>query len=143
MGLTALLPLRRKWCYGFLSPFKIHRPRSGSNPRTLGPVASTLTTSPPKSTVGLLDKSKAHGVTCNTKRSGVSVNYDCAVERHEQHVCAASNNCRTLLSVRSPSWDYNFSATPVLRTAYLLNCRRLLKKCKFHSRTGHEGPERE
>jgi hypothetical protein len=30
--------LRRKLCY--------HRPRSGSNPRTLGPVASTLTTSP-------------------------------------------------------------------------------------------------
>jgi hypothetical protein len=35
-----LLPLRRKWCYGFLSP--------GLNPRTLGPVASTLTTSPPR-----------------------------------------------------------------------------------------------
>jgi hypothetical protein len=33
-----------------VSPLKIHRPRSGSNPRTLGPVASTLTTSPPKST---------------------------------------------------------------------------------------------
>jgi hypothetical protein len=33
---------------GFLSPLKIHRPRSGSNPRTLGPVASTLTTSPPR-----------------------------------------------------------------------------------------------
>jgi hypothetical protein len=39
MGPTALLPLRRKWCYGFLSPLKIHRSRSGSNPRTLGPVA--------------------------------------------------------------------------------------------------------
>jgi hypothetical protein len=35
---------------GFLSPLKIHRPRSGSNPQTLGPVASTLTTSPPRST---------------------------------------------------------------------------------------------
>jgi hypothetical protein len=43
--------LRRKWCSGFLSPLKIHRPRSGSNPRTLGPVASTLTTSPPRTTV--------------------------------------------------------------------------------------------
>jgi hypothetical protein len=51
MGPTALLPLRRKWCSGFLSPLKIHRPRSGSNPRTLGPVASTLTTSPPRSTM--------------------------------------------------------------------------------------------
>jgi hypothetical protein len=45
---TALLPLRRKLCYGFLSPLKIHRPRPGSNPLTLGPVASTLTTSPPR-----------------------------------------------------------------------------------------------
>jgi hypothetical protein len=27
---------RRKWCSGFLSPLKIHQPRSGSNPRTLG-----------------------------------------------------------------------------------------------------------
>jgi hypothetical protein len=40
MGPTALLPLRRKLCFGFLSPLKIHRPRSGSNPRTLGPVQS-------------------------------------------------------------------------------------------------------
>jgi hypothetical protein len=32
--------------YGFLSPLKIHR----LNPRTLGPVASTLTTSPPRAT---------------------------------------------------------------------------------------------
>jgi hypothetical protein len=39
-----------KWYYGFLSPLKIHRPRSGSNPRILGPVASTLTTSPPRAT---------------------------------------------------------------------------------------------
>jgi hypothetical protein len=36
--------------HGFLSSLKIHRPRSGSNPRTLGPVARTLTTSPPRST---------------------------------------------------------------------------------------------
>jgi hypothetical protein len=49
-GPTVLLPLRRKWKSGFLSPLKIHRPRSGSNPRTLGPVASTLTTSPPRTT---------------------------------------------------------------------------------------------
>jgi hypothetical protein len=42
MGLTALFPLRRKSWYGFLSPLKIHRSRPGLNPRTLGPVASTL-----------------------------------------------------------------------------------------------------
>jgi hypothetical protein len=50
MGPTALLPLRRKLCYRFLSPLKIHRPRPGLNPQTLGPVASTLTTSPPTAT---------------------------------------------------------------------------------------------
>jgi hypothetical protein len=44
----------RKRCSGFLSPLKIHRPGSGSNPRTLGPVASTLTTSPPRATVRYL-----------------------------------------------------------------------------------------
>jgi hypothetical protein len=37
-------------CYGFLSPLKIHRPRPGLNPR---PVASTLTTSPPRATNSL------------------------------------------------------------------------------------------
>jgi hypothetical protein len=40
MGPTALLPLRRKLCYGFLSPLKIHCHRPGSNPRTLGPVGN-------------------------------------------------------------------------------------------------------
>jgi hypothetical protein len=44
---------------GFTSPpkedvllitLKIHRPRLGLNPRTLGPVASTLTTTPPRVT---------------------------------------------------------------------------------------------
>jgi hypothetical protein len=33
----------------YYHPLKIHRPRSGTNPRTLGPVARTLTTSPPRS----------------------------------------------------------------------------------------------
>jgi hypothetical protein len=43
MGPTALFPLRRKSCDGFLSPLKIHRSRPGLNPRTLGPMASTIT----------------------------------------------------------------------------------------------------
>jgi hypothetical protein len=34
--------LRRKSCCGFLSLLIIHRPRPGLNPRTLGPMASTL-----------------------------------------------------------------------------------------------------
>jgi hypothetical protein len=32
MVTMALLPLRRKSCYGFLSPLKIHRPQPGLNP---------------------------------------------------------------------------------------------------------------
>jgi hypothetical protein len=46
----ALLPIRRKMCYGFELPLKIDRPRKGLNPRTLGPVASTITTRPPTDT---------------------------------------------------------------------------------------------
>jgi hypothetical protein len=38
MGRTALLPLRRKLCYGFLLALEIHRCRLGLNLRTLGPV---------------------------------------------------------------------------------------------------------
>jgi hypothetical protein len=44
MGPTALFPLRR--CAKDFITLKIHRPRPGLNPRTLGPVASTLTTRP-------------------------------------------------------------------------------------------------
>jgi hypothetical protein len=46
-----LLPLRRKACCGFLLPLKLHRPRPGLNPRTLRPMASTLTVAPPRTTV--------------------------------------------------------------------------------------------
>jgi len=42
MGPLALLPLRRKACCGFLSL------RPGLNPRTLGPMASTLTITSPR-----------------------------------------------------------------------------------------------
>jgi hypothetical protein len=42
----ALLPLQRKLCCRFLSPLKIHHPRLGLNPWTLGPVASTVTIAP-------------------------------------------------------------------------------------------------
>jgi hypothetical protein len=50
MGPTALLPLRRMTCCVFLWQLKIHRPRPGMNPRTLGPIASMLTTRPPRMT---------------------------------------------------------------------------------------------
>jgi hypothetical protein len=39
---------RRKSCYGFLSSLKIDRLRLGMNPRTLAPMASTITTRPPR-----------------------------------------------------------------------------------------------
>jgi hypothetical protein len=55
----------------FLSPLKIHRPRSGSNPRTLGPVASTLTTSPPRATYDLSTLWNITTVSCS--RFGVYV----------------------------------------------------------------------
>jgi hypothetical protein len=45
-----LLSFRRKSCYGFLSPSKIHCPRPDLNPRTLGLMASTITTSPLRAT---------------------------------------------------------------------------------------------
>jgi hypothetical protein len=49
---------------GFTSPPKevVHRPRPGLDPRTLGPVASMLTTSPPRAIVlrGECHKSNYH-----------------------------------------------------------------------------------
>jgi hypothetical protein len=50
MGLPALLLLRRKVCCGFLSPLKVYCSLPGLNPLTLGPVASTATTRPPRVT---------------------------------------------------------------------------------------------
>jgi hypothetical protein len=47
-GLTALLPLQRKSCCGFLSPLKIYSPRPYLNQQTLGRVAITITTTPPR-----------------------------------------------------------------------------------------------
>jgi hypothetical protein len=48
MGQTALLPFRRKACWGFFRPKKIRRLRPGANPRSWVPEASMLTTRPPK-----------------------------------------------------------------------------------------------
>jgi hypothetical protein len=42
MGPSALLPLRSKACYGFFVSLKNPSPMLGLNPRTLGPMASTL-----------------------------------------------------------------------------------------------------
>jgi hypothetical protein len=49
MGMTALLLLRRKPCYGSLSPLNIHRPRPCLNPQTLATMAKTITNRPPRS----------------------------------------------------------------------------------------------
>jgi hypothetical protein len=50
VGLTALLRLRRKSCYGFLSPLKIQLSRPGLSPLTLGPMSNT--TRPPRAIMG-------------------------------------------------------------------------------------------
>jgi hypothetical protein len=51
MGPTAeILLWRKKACYGFLSPLKISCPRPGLYSRKLGPMASTLTTRPQRTT---------------------------------------------------------------------------------------------
>ena len=42
MEQTALLPFRRKACWGFFPPWRIRRFRPGLNPRTWVPEASTL-----------------------------------------------------------------------------------------------------
>jgi hypothetical protein len=51
---TALLPLRRKSCYGSLWRLKIHRPRPGLNPITLGVMASMLSTRLPRVLVSVI-----------------------------------------------------------------------------------------
>jgi hypothetical protein len=48
---TALVPLETKSCNGFLSPLQIHCPPLRSNPWTLVPMASTMTSWPRRSTV--------------------------------------------------------------------------------------------
>jgi hypothetical protein len=47
-------PSERKVCCGFLSPLKIHRLSRVLNPQPLVPVASTLTTTPPRRHTRLL-----------------------------------------------------------------------------------------
>jgi hypothetical protein len=41
---------RRKACCEFLSPLKLHRPRPCLNPGSLGPMASTVTVTLPRTT---------------------------------------------------------------------------------------------
>jgi hypothetical protein len=48
MGLPALLPIRGKVCYGFFYRPWSPSPQPGLNSRPLGPVASTLTSTPPR-----------------------------------------------------------------------------------------------
>jgi hypothetical protein len=104
--MTALLPLWRKWCSGFLSPLKIHRPRSGSNPRTLGPVASTLTTSPPRSTKASYRSSK---------HSFVAL---CYIISNIQHVLATRSHHQVSIIKRLGGNSSCVNMKPVLRTKY-------------------------
>jgi hypothetical protein len=56
MGPTALLPLQRKALCGFLLPLKNPLLRPGLNPRTWGPMASTLTITPLRQISSLYSK---------------------------------------------------------------------------------------
>jgi hypothetical protein len=49
-GADGFTPLRSKSCCGFLSTLKIHLSPLGVNQQTLGPIASTLTTVPQRTT---------------------------------------------------------------------------------------------
>jgi hypothetical protein len=49
-GTDGVIPFRRKTCCGFVSPLKTHLPRPGLNPRTLGPMASRITITQPRTT---------------------------------------------------------------------------------------------
>jgi hypothetical protein len=51
VGLMALLHPRTKSCYGFLLPLKINRSRPGLKPRNFGAMSSTITITPPISTL--------------------------------------------------------------------------------------------
>ena len=69
MGPTALLPLRRKACWGFFSPLKIRRLQPGLNPWTWVLKASTLTPRPPKPLcVVLLSRAAEHFLHSHTNR---------------------------------------------------------------------------
>jgi hypothetical protein len=48
MGPSDLLPIRRKSYCGFVSPLNIHRSRPSFYPWTLGPMSSTITIAPPR-----------------------------------------------------------------------------------------------
>jgi hypothetical protein len=48
MESLALLPLQRKVCCGILLPLKNSSPQPGMNLRSLGPMASTITITPPR-----------------------------------------------------------------------------------------------
>jgi hypothetical protein len=52
-GANDFTSLWSKACCRFLSPLKIHFPRQGLNPRTLGPITITLTTILPRTTTAV------------------------------------------------------------------------------------------
>jgi hypothetical protein len=50
-GADSFTSLRKKACCEFLLPLKIHRPQPGFNPRNLATIGSTLTITPPRTTI--------------------------------------------------------------------------------------------
>jgi hypothetical protein len=115
---TALLPLRRKLCYGFLSPLNIHRPRPGLNPRTLGPVASTLTTSPPRATV--------FSLRCNKQR---------ILQTTHMHLCSYQTDYRNKICSpqKSDSKKDTFHSRPDLMSFSFTVAQEKGRHATFHS----------
>jgi hypothetical protein len=136
MGPMALLPLRRKWCSGFLSPLKIHRPRSGLNQRNLGPVASTLTTSPPRTTLEEMVpscwRSKKVDIEADVfSELLVSMQYN--TRRHTPEVLNLNIHLRT----QNVIWEYFvLSAEVNCKTSGFKHIYLLFKKSLFLSRGG-------
>jgi hypothetical protein len=111
----------------FLSPLKIHRPRSGSNPRTLGPVASTLTTSPPSATIYFICryiKLTVHLSFCVDVTRKLCLANVFSVRNHSYHIPVIMNHHefiinrmrRTCNRRLQAAQSFRFNTRPVTRT---------------------------
>jgi hypothetical protein len=92
-------PSERKVCCGFLSPLKIHRLGRVLNPQPLGPVASTLTTTPSRRR-NQFHKTGKYGLLKN----GINLN----LKSHTYHVKELLRNCYNKKLIRADCHNFNF-----------------------------------
>jgi hypothetical protein len=120
---TALLPLRRKWCSGFLSPLKIHRLQPGSK----CPVASTLTTSPPRATLLYATSSLilSHLLLEHCLSICLLVNTSKVCEQHFLHVYVGVIFPISILSLSLPLFP-NPQSKPCYLTSFLNSTPHIL-----------------